>query len=332
MILIISNSDDGSTINVIDWLTYYNVDFIRINPESKISLKKIVFDKDSISEFILVIDGVEINLFDIKGFWYRRGGIVLDNKINFDGIENIDIQQGIFSHLSFELHTLIDFIYDILKKNTKGSIGNFEKRHVNKLVVLEAAIKCGIGIPKTAIFQTKKDTEAFSENNKIVTKGIQTNLSTYHGNVPYNYLTADMSNYDFKTDSPNNFFPTLFQEKIEKRYEIRTFFLKGKFYSVAIFSQNNPNTQVDYRNYDFSKPNRFVPYNLPQNVENKLLKLMELLCLDTGSIDLIYSVSGDYIFLEVNPVGQYGGMVSAPGNYYLDREIAKILQGYSNFV
>lgn len=56
----------------------------------------------------------------------------------------------------------------------------------------------------------------------------------------------------------------------------------------------------------------------------KLNKLMKLLKLNTGSIDMIVDHNNNYIFLEVNPVGQfvaYGEFC----NYYLDREMAKIL-------
>ncbi len=35
---------------------------------------------------------------------------------------------------------------------------------------------------------------------------------------------------------------------------------------------------------------------------------MKKLNLDTGSIDLIKDLSGNYYFLEVNPQGQFGGM------------------------
>ena len=34
----------------------------------------------------------------------------------------------------------------------------------------------------------------------------------------------------------------------------------GTFYSSAIFSQNDPKTSVDFRNYNKDKPNRTPPY------------------------------------------------------------------------
>lgn len=74
---------------------------------------------------------------------------------------------------------------------------------------------------------------------------------------------------------------------------------------MAILSQNNPKTQIDFRNYDVDLPNRVVPFRLPDSLTQKLIKLMQRINLNTGSVDGLYS-SGDYYFLEINPVGQFG--------------------------
>ncbi|NJO92369.1 MAG: hypothetical protein HC831_27910 [Chloroflexia bacterium] len=67
-----------------------------------------------------------------------------------------------------------------------------------------------------------------------------------------------------------------------------------------------------------------VPYKLPDEIKNKLIALMNEIELDTGSIDMIVDKKGKYIFLEVNPNGQYG-LVSDTCNYYLEKEIADYL-------
>ena len=90
---------------------------------------------------------------------------------------------------------------------------------------------------------------------------------------------------------------------------------------MVIYSQNNKNTEADFRNYDLVRPNRTVPYQLPEEIELGLDALMKELNFNTGSIDLILTAKGEYIFLEINPEGQFG-MVSHPCNYYLEREMA----------
>ena len=51
---------------------------------------------------------------------------------------------------------------------------------------------------------------------------------------------------------------------------------------------------------------------------------MEDLKLETGSLDLIKTPDGRIVFLEVNPVGQFG-MISKPCNYHLERKVAEFL-------
>ena len=46
--------------------------------------------------------------------------------------------------------------------------------------------------------------------------------------------------------------------------------------------------------------------------------------LDTGSIDIVVTKKEEYVFLEVNPVGQFG-WVSSNCNYYLEEKVANYL-------
>ena len=93
---------------------------------------------------------------------------------------------------------------------------------------------------------------------------------------------------------------------------------------MAIFSQMDDRTAVDYRHYRPDKPNRQVPFILPLKVQHKLRMLMRDLDLSSGSIDMIYDKFNRYVFLEVNPVGQFG-MISQACNYYLEKSVAEHL-------
>lgn len=97
-----------------------------------------------------------------------------------------------------------------------------------------------------------------------------------------------------------------------------------KFYSMAIFSQNDEKTSLDYRNYNMEKPNRNIPFQLPLNIEKNLKLLMKEKNLNTGSLDLIYSRDGEFILLEINPVGQFSWL-SENCNYNIEKKIAELL-------
>lgn len=197
---------------------------------------------------------------------------------------------------------------------------NYKNTEINKISVLKLAKSQGLDIPKTYIVNSKNQLlDIQKKEKKLITKPIYEGLGFYDEKGVYITHTQ-------KVDIPKieNFSPSLFQEEIEKEFEIRIFYLDKCMYSMAIFSGKNKKTKVDFRNYDFFNPNRYVPFILPGSIKAKLINLMEKLNLCSGSIDMIKSTSGKYVFLEINPVGQFG-MVSHPCNFHLEKKVAEFL-------
>lgn len=93
---------------------------------------------------------------------------------------------------------------------------------------------------------------------------------------------------------------------------------------MAIFSQKDKQTQLDFRRYNWDKPNRYIPYKLDTATKLNINKLMRKLNLNCGSIDMIKGKDGKLYFLEVNPTGQFG-MVDFPCNYGLHKLVAEQL-------
>lgn len=95
-------------------------------------------------------------------------------------------------------------------------------------------------------------------------------------------------------------------------------------YSMAIFSQLNAHSEVDWRKSQHEQNTRSVPFLLPKKYEKPIHRLMVKLGLKTGSLDFIVNKDGQLIFLEVNPVGQFG-MVSELCNYSLYHKFASFI-------
>jgi glutathione synthase/RimK-type ligase-like ATP-grasp enzyme len=93
---------------------------------------------------------------------------------------------------------------------------------------------------------------------------------------------------------------------------------------MAILSQNDEQTKIDFRHYNAQKPNRNVPYLLPEEISIKIDRLMKKLRLKTGSVDMIVTGADEFFFLEVNPVGQFLN-VSHTCNYNLEKKVAAYL-------
>ncbi|HJZ79636.1 MAG TPA: hypothetical protein VKD91_04800, partial [Pyrinomonadaceae bacterium] len=195
---------------------------------------------------------------------------------------------------------------------------------VNKLRTLRLAAEVGLDIPETLVTTSVKDARQFAaRHGEVITKPISEVLMCNFDEKLYTSYTSSPPR-EFLENVWQGAFPSLFQEKLRKKYEIRIFYLDGKLYSMAMFTQDNVMTQTDFRKYSYDRPARTVPYQLQPQVEDKLRSLMKSLGLDTGSIDMVRTVDGRDVFLEVNPVGQFG-MVSEPCNYFLEEKVARSL-------
>lgn len=319
MILIFSEEEDVSSNLVMDWLTYFDAKCIRINPDKSLFKIKIELSNNK-QDILLYINNKLIRLSDISVFWYRRGN--LSNLASFIKFIEDGFSTNVFNHLKHEFNTIEKYIVYSLSK--KHHLGDYYQGNANKLISLLLAKEVGLNIPNTIVSDKKEDLVEFIKKEKnIITKGVQDTLTFKHDNSYYYNYTDIPSKVDVE-EMCNYFFPSLLQCNIVKRYELRIFYLCGKFYSMAIFSQQDYQTKIDFRHYNDEKPNRNVPYQLPIDIENKLDSFMKNMGLDTGSIDMILTQGNEYVFLEVNPVGQYD-MVSVACNYYLDEEVAKYL-------
>lgn len=320
MVLILSENNDLSTDKVIEWLNYWEVkNIIRINEKDKVFIKKIDIRKNTI---ILSFDNREINLSDIDFFWFRRGNLnhFIDKQIQF---ENKDVNKGFNDFLNYEWLMCRNYIFHHLQQ--KKSLGNFFRSATNKLINLRMAKECGLEIPETFVSEFASDLIDFQNQFPIITKPVGEAMPIYQDKGHYKMLTTSIEKDRLINSHSTYICPVLFQEKIEKQFEIRVFVMYEKIYAMAIFSQKNTKTHVDYRNYDYEKKNRMIPYDLPIDVQQKILNFMKKIGLDTGSLDMIKTPDNRFVFLEVNPAGNIE-MVSVTCNYNIEKAIAEIIK------
>jgi ATP-GRASP peptide maturase of grasp-with-spasm system len=276
----------------------------------------------------LLIDEIELSynrnldFSRIKSVWFYRWGHLADSgnlslhKVISSSYESLN------KHLKANRDILSGYLFD--KLYDAKWLGHPQTSSLNKLTVLRFASNEGLIIPETILATTKKDIENFKQKHKnIITKALSELVQLEYKNKIYASYTSEIKELNYLSDT-DIITPTLIQNKIEKSFEIRTFYLNGKFFSMAIFSQSIARTSLDFRLYSNERPNRNVPFKLPKNIEIKLEKLCNRLNLNTCSIDLIYNKDKQFIFLEINPVGQFG-MTSKPCNYKLDKLIAESL-------
>ncbi len=96
----------------------------------------------------------------------------------------------------------------------------------------------------------------------------------------------------------------MLQPYIEKQFEVRVTCVGTKLFACRIDSQASDQTRVDWRHYGSHHVNH-VPWSLPPGLADRIIRFMSYCRLAYGAIDLIVSPTGQIVFLEVNPSGQY---------------------------
>jgi glutathione synthase/RimK-type ligase-like ATP-grasp enzyme len=104
----------------------------------------------------------------------------------------------------------------------------------------------------------------------------------------------------------------IFQAYVPKRLEVRVTVVGSAIFPAEIHSQQTHRTRHDWRRYDHGET-PYLPHALPGHVAERCLRLVAELGLCYGAIDLVLTPDGRYVFLEINPNGQYLWIEHATG-------------------
>jgi ATP-GRASP peptide maturase of grasp-with-spasm system len=320
---VISLYSENSTNSVLEYLTWIGGNFQRINEEDTIKSISIVLADDKENIMIDYDTKGVINLSGIENTWYRKGDYTMILPVKKADINNRFVEKFLLDEW--------DFVKNFLHQNSKSLGGHTFELANNKLLNLKYAKQAGLCIP-TTIVTTKKSglSDFIKKHAKVITKPIHNaHIGFKHdGNHIVSKGTQTICIEDL-TKLDDTFCPLLAQVYTEKEIELRVFFIEQQLYPMAIFSQLDEQTRLDYRNYNNEKPNRNIPYQFTEQQEISILQFIKLSGLNTGSIDLISTKDHKLVFLEVNPTGQFG-WVSDSCNYYLEEKIAHFLLTNAN--
>ncbi|WP_037501175.1 MvdC/MvdD family ATP grasp protein [Solirubrobacter soli] len=98
--------------------------------------------------------------------------------------------------------------------------------------------------------------------------------------------------------------PVLVQPYVEKRLELRVTVVGERVFAAAIHSQASNHTRLDWRRYDDART-PITPFALPGELADRCRALVRALGLCYGAIDLVLTPDDRFVFLEINPNGQY---------------------------
>jgi len=164
----------------------------------------------------------------------------------------------------------------------------------HKVWQLALASRCGLAVPETVITNDPNEARRFwaAHPGEVVFKAFS---ATYYAWRETRILRPDEQ---AMADSVR-VCPVIFQKYVPAAADLRITAIGDDLFAAAATATDY---EVDVR---FNPSAKYVAHRLPSAVEEKLHSLMNRLGLEYGAIDMRLTPSGEYVFLEVNPAGQF---------------------------
>jgi MvdC family ATP-grasp ribosomal peptide maturase len=171
---------------------------------------------------------------------------------------------------------------------------------------LRSAREAGLRVPRTLITNDPRRARAFYDevNGDVVAKLLTALSRRMEGPAPA-VPTSALRVEDLDDLESLRHCPMVFQERIPKEVELRVMYVQGKLFAGAIDARRSASGSTDWRG---ATPEEcgWQHASVPGDVVRGVDALMTALGLASGAIDLIRTPSGEHVFLEVNPTGEWG--------------------------
>jgi MvdD pre-ATP grasp domain/RimK-like ATP-grasp domain len=163
---------------------------------------------------------------------------------------------------------------------------------------LKVAQRVGLETPVTLITNSPEEAEEF-----ITKHGINDTVYKAFSATEQNWRETRLVKPEELSLLDNlRFAPVIFQEYVPAQLDLRITIVGEDIFAASIYSQET-SYKVDYR-MDLSSA-RIEPYGLPKDIADLLRTLMHRLGLIYGAVDMRLTPDGRFVFLEINPAGQW---------------------------
>lgn len=179
----------------------------------------------------------------------------------------------------------------------------------SKPVQLLEALRVGLLVPSTLCSNDPVKIRHFIEahDGEVIYKPFLTSLWMEEDENRAILLTSVIKADNLPDDDVLRLTPGIFQPRVEKDYELRVTYMGGFQVAAKLLSQEDDALRLDWRAVFAGSPRNLEIEltQLPDNIDRLCRKLMNRLGIVFGCIDFIVTPQGEYVFLEVNEMGQF---------------------------
>ncbi|NJP89603.1 ATP-dependent carboxylate-amine ligase [Nonomuraea sp. FMUSA5-5] len=253
----------------------------------------------------LVTGGESVDLSGTTAVWYRRPGRPTAAP---------DVTAGDLRTRVEELSEwFLEGFWDLLDARWLPGRHPVLRRAHNKLVHLALAERLGFAVPPTVITNDPAELAPAYERagGRLIAKPVEYVPFEIDG-ARHTVYTTVVQRRDLAGRARLAHEPTILQPYVGKAVELRVTVVGRQVFAAEIASQDSARTRDDWRHYDFDRARHSV-HHLPDDVAGRCVDLVAALGVTFGAIDLILTPDGEYVFLEINPNGQWAWIEDLTG-------------------
>lgn len=238
-----------------------------------------------------------IDLNGLETVWFRHPGQSVAHPAITDGFTRTYVEE--------ECRTFLQDLWNGVAGLWVPACPPVLRRAELKASQLQLAADIGFEIPPTLFTNDPEEVLAFYQEHhgNIVSKLAS---STLYRLAPARFCryTGVVTRCDLGHVQAVRYCPLIFQAYVPKQLELRITVVGRQMFPAEIHSQQTRRTRHDWRRNDYLAA-LYRPHDLPADITRCCLELVERLGLCYGAIDMVRTPDGRYVFLEINPNGEY---------------------------
>jgi glutathione synthase/RimK-type ligase-like ATP-grasp enzyme len=294
-VLIITNDHDEHADAVVEELTGREVPVFRFHPADFPHACSVSLEiEDGRVRGELRSHGDRVSFDQICGAWYRRSGNLYETRLSMTS-ERLD------NYVKTQAQATVSALCSTLDTLWVSHPLTLRRGEV-KALQLVAASRAGLKIPHTLISNDPERAAPFVAALGDVDCAIKPLLAVG--------VTDDRGGFRMPLTAmlPRGhslesvaLAPTILQPYVDKAFELRCVVIGEEIFAAKMDTQADEKSRVDSRGGD---PDHEI-FELPDEVKSSLRRLMDFFGLNFASLDMIVTPDGEFVFLELNPNGQW---------------------------
>jgi glutathione synthase/RimK-type ligase-like ATP-grasp enzyme len=296
MLLILTNSEDVTADYLGSALARAGVEYLRLDTDTV--LQRAAFSYEAGGPVVRV-DGVWYPPGRFSNVWYRR-----PERLKHPQIDNSPEGRIVLEEWAEALEGFLALIEE--PKWVNHPSRNVRASH--KLEQLTRAASLGMSVPDTLVTQDPDRLREFFARHagRVVVKPMASGYVERPEGERDSLIYTNRVRPEHLADLDDlRACPTLFQQFIDKRCDVRITAVDGQFHAVGLTAQDADGSQrCDIRRNNMDDV-AYEPVTLPEGVLSRLDRLLASYGLRFAAIDMAVTTGGEWVFFEVNPNGQW---------------------------